>query len=350
MNKLYDMRSKLLVICGPTATGKTDLALKLAKKFKGELVSADSRQVYRGMDIGTGKDLPQGAKWRRAKFSMGYYLVEGVKIWGYDLVDPKEEFSVGKYVKIAKKIIEDTRARKRLPVLVGGTGLYIKGIVDGIATSGIPRDESLRKFLEKKKPSELYDQLAQLDPVRAASMNASDRKNPRRLVRAIEIASSRVKSPRPRQAKRGGPKTKVKSLEADVLFVGLTDTRANLNKRIEKQVDERLKRGFERELKNLITNGVNWEHQSMSSLGYRQWTPYSSYLLPRAMSSRRRGESTGQEVRKKVIADWVKEEKKYARRQMIWFVKDKRIKWFNVSNEGWQKRVEKLVGKWYSSK
>src|SRR5687767_6639381 len=123
---------KLLVICGPTATGKSSLAFKLARKFNGELISADSRQVYIGMDIGTGKE------WG-----------EGVEIWGYDLVDPDKEFSVAQYLRFATKKISDIEKRGKLPILVGGTGLYIKGVVDGIPTVDVPRNKKLREILEK---------------------------------------------------------------------------------------------------------------------------------------------------------------------------------------------------------
>ena len=132
--------NKLLVICGPTSTGKTTLAIALAKKFNGELISTDSRQVYKGMDIGTGKDLPEGAKFKLPWFQKyGYYEVGGTKIWGYDLADPRHEFSVAQYIKFAERIISDVLKRGKSPVLVGGTGLYIRGVVDGIATAGVPK-------------------------------------------------------------------------------------------------------------------------------------------------------------------------------------------------------------------
>src|SRR4030043_1021657 len=188
---------KLLVICGPTATGKTSLALSLARKFNGESVSADSRQVYKGMDIGTGKDLPKNSKFQISKSKMGFknlnlgfYTLSGVRLWGYDLVEPTQDFSVAHYIKIAQKIIENIHKRGKLPILVGGAGLYIKGVVDGIDTADIKRNIKVRKDLEGKTNCDLYALLLNVDIERALRMNESDRKNPRRLVRAIEISLS----------------------------------------------------------------------------------------------------------------------------------------------------------------
>src|SRR3989338_7231362 len=160
--------NKLFVVWGPTATGKTELALNLAKKFSGVLGSADSRQGYRQMDIGTGKD----------KHKTGNIL-------GYDLVSPRDEFSVAAYVKFARRAVRQIWRQKKLPILVGGTGFYIKGVVDGIGTSSVPRNLNLRKSLEKKSAEELFEILSAEDPIKAASMNQSDSKNPRRLIRAI---------------------------------------------------------------------------------------------------------------------------------------------------------------------
>lgn len=192
---------KLLVICGPTATGKTSVAIHLAKKFNGELVSADSRQVYRKMDIGTGKDLPQNSSFQfpvssLKKQDVGFYVIDGIRLWGYDLIDPQNDFNISKYLNIAKDIIEEIWKRDKLPILVGGTGFYIKGIIDGIGTSQIPKDESLRKSLEKKDVEELFEILAQTDSVRSSKLNKSDRNNPRRIIRAIEIALSGKKNGR----------------------------------------------------------------------------------------------------------------------------------------------------------
>ncbi|OGM19438.1 hypothetical protein A2685_02575 [Candidatus Woesebacteria bacterium RIFCSPHIGHO2_01_FULL_37_10] len=333
---------KLLIVCGPTATGKTGLALHLSKVFNGEVISADSRQVYKKMDIGTGKDLPRISNFQwfdkltilskvegfpisnLKKSGIGCYCIHGVRIWGYDLVGPEEEFSVAHYLKIANKVIENIWKREKLPILVGGTGLYIKGVVDGIQTASIPRNSKLRKSLKDKTAVELFEILAGFDPIKSASMNISDNKNPRRLVRAIEVAQFQFKF-RPELS------NVIKDYEA--LFIGLTAPREFLYRNIERRVDERLKQGLEKEIRNLLVKGVGWDTQSMRSMGYKEWKEYL----------------TGNKSKKEVILEWVKDEKNYIKRQLTWFVKDKRIIWFDISKSGWRKAVDKFVAKWYKS-
>ncbi len=321
---------RLLVICGPTATGKTGLALSLAKKFGGELVSADSRQVYKDLNIGTGKDLPKNSKFKKQGSGRpGYYQIGGVKVWGYDLVSAKKEFSVAQYVGVAEGIIEDIWSRKKLPILVGGTGLYIKGIIEGIPTASIPKNRIIRNSLKRKSVRELFDILAQMAPIRAGSMNISDRKNPRRLVRAIEIALWRLKSGSKVKRKKAG-----QGIRAQTLLVGLTAPKDFLCQRIKQRVKLRLEQGVEKEIKQLLKNGVSWENQSMDSLGYRQWRDYFERKV----------------AKEEVIRRWEKEECRYAKRQMTWFKKNKRINWFDISKPDYRKSVEKLVKKWYSTK
>lgn len=313
---------KLLVICGQTGTGKTSLAFYLADIFDGELVSADSRQVYKKLDIGTGKDLLKDSKYDRR----GFYDVGGIRIWGYDLVDPRRAFSVGRYLRFARRAIKDILKREKLPILVGGTGLYIKGVVDGIATAFVPRNDILRKNLEEKDLNELFEILAQLDPIKAGSMNSSDRLNPRRLARAIEIAQWKLdfghRSQKPLALRE----------KQDVLFLGLTAAKDVIADKIDKRVDKRISQGLEKEIKSLLASGIKWEMQSMSSFGYRQWQGYFA----------------GEKKLEDVIDNWKKEEKRYAKRQFTWFKKDKRIKWFDVSRESYVKKVEKLVKRWYN--
>lgn len=282
------MKNKLLIICGPTATGKTKLALHLAKLFGGVLISADSRQVYKYMNIGTGKG--------------------DEKIFGYDLVNPNEDFSVSQYTKYAREKIEEIWRSNKLPILVGGTGLYIKAVVDGMETLDVPRNKELRKSLMDKAPERLFNLLVGLDPIKAASMNQSDAKNPRRLIRAIEVAQSKLP-------------TKKKGLNADLLWVGLTSTMGDLSKKINNRVQERIKIGFEKEF-NFLKNEGMLDGVTKHTLGYKDWPD---------------------------IQKWKREEIKYAKRQLVWFRKEKRIKWFNVNEKKLMKNIEKLVKKWYSS-
>lgn len=320
--------NKLLVICGPTATGKTSLAIKLAKKYSAdnyaEIVSADSRQVYKGLDIGTGKDIPKNANLNFQSLKLdeegiGFFNIDGVKIWGYDLVSPKVEFSVSSYIDFAGKILGNIWKRKKLPILVGGTGLYIKAVVDGIETASIPKNAKLRKSLRGKEVKELFDVLAKLDSVKSGSLNMSDKKNPRRLIRAIEIAQYKGKG------------VNLKSISADnELMIGLTAGKKTIQKRIKTRVEKRIREGIEDEIRNLLSSGVEWKYQAMNTLGYKEWADFND--------------------KKKVIEQWIKDEENYAKRQITWFKKDKRIRWFDVSESNYKKRVEKLVTEWYKSK
>ena len=135
--------SQFLIICGPTATGKTNLGIKLAKQFNGEIISADSRQVYQGLDIGTGKDLPVNAKISLS----GYYIINGIKLWGYDLVKPNQDFSLAHFIDFAFPLIKTLQQQKILPVIVGGTGLYLKALTQTLDTINIKVDKRLRQKL-----------------------------------------------------------------------------------------------------------------------------------------------------------------------------------------------------------
>jgi tRNA dimethylallyltransferase len=334
--------NKLLVICGPTATGKTSLGIHLAKKisakggpasgWQGEIVSADSRQVYKGMDIGTGKDLPADSKLKTQnsklqlkgqKYQVGYYLFEGIPVWMLDVVTPAQEFSVAQYVELARKIIEDTWQRKKLPIIVGGTGFYIRGLIDGIETLGVVPNWELRKRLEKFSVQKLFEILARLDSSKAASMNASDRRNPRRLIRAIEIAT------RNRKQKTENRKQKIK---AKILIIGLKLEPKALYQRIDKRVDKQVKMGAEEEVEKLLKKGYSWDLPAMSAMGYGVWKPYFE----------------GKQTLREVIERWKFDEHGYARRQMTWFKRDKRVHWFDITEPGWQDKVEQLAESWYN--
>ena len=314
------------MICGATATGKTSLALKLAEKFNGEIVSADSRQVYKHMNIGTGKDIPEDF-WVEASSipfqgkKVPYYTNGKTKIWGYDLVHPKSEFSVAQYTEIAHAIISDIHARGKLPILAGGTGLYVKGVVDGIGSSAVPKNSRLREELSEKKVDELQKILYKKDPLRFSAMNNSDKNNPRRLVRAIEIAGFT------------GEVEASDSPRYNTLFIGLKIARDELEARINARVEARMKEGQREEVSSLLEKGVKWEDQSMSSIGYKEWRKYfdKESALP------------------DVSRVWKLHERKYAKRQRTWFKAEPRINWFNALEVGLLEKVEKLVKTWHNN-
>jgi len=319
---------KLLVVCGPTSTGKTTLAISLAKKFNGELISADSRQVYKGMDIGTGKDLPKGAKIKLPWFQKyGYYEIDGVKIWGYDLADPRHEFSVGQYIKFAERVINDIAKRGKNPILVGGTGLYIRGAIDGIATAGVPKNNQLRKNLEGSSADELFEKLAQMDSLKAGQMNTSDKKNPRRLMRAIEVAMWKINNVKKEK------EMEKKRKDFDVLMIGLKAPQKFIFERIKNRVEKRVKAGIKKEVQTLLKKHITWKMSSMSSMGYKQWKDYFA----------------GNKTEGEVVKNWIVDEEKYVKRQMVWFKKDKRIIWFDITAKTFPKNVEKQAEKWYST-
>ena len=304
---------KLLVICGPTATGKTSLGFLLAKKFNGEIVSADSRQVYKHMDIGTGKE------WN-----------DSIKIWGYDLAEPTENYSVSDYFKSMKIAISDICQRNKLPVIVGGTGFYIKSLIDGIATVDIPKNENLRISLEKMSINELFNKLADLDGTKAASLNSSDKKNSRRLIRAIEIAVWNTQHGTEKHVIE--KRKKVLDKNVDLLMIGLSASSLTILNNIENRVDKRINEGFILEVENLLKMGVSWQHQSMKSLGYKESEAFFKHGL----------------TYEEFINQWINNEVKYTKRQMTWFKKDKRINWFKIDDLNFDQNVVNLVSKWYS--
>ncbi|MFH1840923.1 MAG: tRNA (adenosine(37)-N6)-dimethylallyltransferase MiaA [Candidatus Shapirobacteria bacterium] len=292
---------KVLVVCGPTAVGKTSLALRLAKQLNGELISADSRQVYRYLNIGTGK--------------------EGKKVWLYDVAGPKDQFNVADYVRLTRPVIEDIWQRKKLPIVVGGTGFYIKALVEGVESLGVEPDWELRRELEKLSVIELQDKLKSLMVQGFNQMNQSDQNNPRRLIRKIEII------------KNFSPKAdwKTKKLKIDsLLMIGLKAPKEILFKRIEKRVDDRVKEGMEKEIRGLLVKGYNWRNSVMGvTLGYQQWQAFFE-------------ERQSQEA---AIAEWKRAEKEYARRQMTWFKKDKRVIWLDISLDEWENKLKLCLKK-----
>ena len=331
------MKNKLLVICGPTAVGKTNLAVKIAKQFNGEIISADSRQVYKFMDIGTGKDI-QNSKFKiqnsklqakikeetKTNIAVGTYRIKKASIWGLDLVNPDQLFSVAHWLKFSHYVIEDIWRRKKLALIVGGTGFWIKALINGFDSVNIPPNWQIRKQLENFSVKKLQIILKKISPKKLLLMNNSDKNNPRRLIRAIEIRQAKTKEQKFSQKV-------VIATKCETLKVGLKASNKFLYQKIDERVKQRIKRGMEKEIRNLLKKGYKWNFPSMSALGYKEWQPFFQKKASLA----------------EVIQRWQFNEHGYARRQIVWFKKDKEIKWFTVEKKNYFKKVVKLIKNWY---
>ncbi|MBI5619839.1 tRNA (adenosine(37)-N6)-dimethylallyltransferase MiaA [Candidatus Gottesmanbacteria bacterium] len=284
--------SKLLIICGPTATGKTALALHLAKQFNGELVSADSRQLYKGLDALTGKERSND-----------------IPIWLYDIIEVGEPFSAHDFVSRANDAITNIEKRGKLPIAVGGTGFYLKALTEPIATLSIPPNALLRKQLAHLSLHELQVRLEHLDGSRWQRMNASDRQNPRRLIRAIEVVTAGI-TPKPRK------------LLCQTLWIGLTASPRTLKERIEQRVTARF-------------------HQAIGEVKDGAEPVLGAQLI----FSYKQGEISKQEA----LRMWTTREYQYAKRQLTWFAKQKDIRWFDVQNTDYYNEVEAFVAAWYTT-
>jgi tRNA dimethylallyltransferase len=280
---------KILVILGPTATGKSDLAVELAQKFNGEVVSADSRQVYKRMDLGSGKITKSEMK--------------GVPHHLLDVADPVTEiFSVADFQKLAYEAINDILKRGKLPIVCGGTAFYIHTIVDGVVLPKINLNEKLRKKLEKWPIKKLQRKFKKLDPERFESI---DQQNPVRLIRAIEIAKQLGKVP----ASQKNPKY-------ECLQIGLKLSEEELREKISARLEKRLKTGMLDEAKDLYEAGMSWQRMEDLGLEYR---------------------FMAQHLQNKISYDEMCEQikiksRQFAKRQMTWFKKDKKINWFRPKN------------------
>ena len=305
---------KLLVIVGPTGTGKTDIALDLAKKFKGEIVSADSRQIYREMDIGTGK---KSTKQRITK-TKNYWLVNEVPIYLYDVINPKETFSVVEYQQRAYVTIHKVQLKNKLPILVGGSGLYVRSVVQGLKFPQVEPDKKFRAKLEKKPLSYLLEELERVDPKMYRKI---DKSNPRRVIRVLEVFHKTGK-PMSTLAKKYKPKF-------DILQIGLTANREFLYKSADKRIEEWIAFGFVEEVKSLLKK-YDQGLTSMNSLGYRQMVSY----LQKNISL--------EDAIRKIKFD----HHGYIRRQLTWFKNEPGINWLDITDSHFKQKINKLVGKW----
>ncbi len=285
---------RLTVLCGPTAVGKTALAVALAERLGAEIICADSRTVYRGMDIGTAKPAP-GLRAR-----VPHHLL--------DVVDPAGPFTVADFQRLARESIAEVRSRGHLPLLVGGTGLYIRAVVDDLVLPHVPPDPSLRERLEAEErsrgPGHLHGRLAGLDPAAASRIHPA---NLRRVMRALEVI---LKTGRPISTlqRRGGS-------PPPAIMAGLIIERAELYRRIDARVQEQLAAGLVEETRRLLTQGVPPEAPSMQALGYKEIA----------------GSLRGQDDFAEAVRLLKRNTRRYAKRQLTWFRRDARIQWIDIT-------------------
>ena len=309
------MPAKTIVIIGPTASGKSDLAILLAQKYNGEIISADSRQVYRGMDIGTGK-VPRDTVGRHPKLDLGSFFSEGIRHHLLDVASPKRTYNVTHFVRDAKRAIADIRKRGKTPIICGGTGFWIQALIEDQPFPAVKPNPELRKKLEKFSAEELFAQLKEKDPVRAQSIDAQ---NKVRLIRALEIVEALGAVP-PLPKQQG-----VRSKEQVYVIITLNPSQEILYRNISVRLDKRLEQGMVAEVEKLRADGLSWKRLESFGLEYK----YVALLL-----------------QKKITLDEMKERlefeiRHYAKRQLTWlrrFEKSHPLHWITTPSE-----AEKLI-------
>lgn len=289
---------KLLVLIGPTAVGKTSLSLELAEMYDCEIISGDSMQVYKGMDIGTAKLSPEEQK------RVPHHMI--------DIIDPHEPFSVSDFQRMARAIIAEIHGRGKLPFLVGGTGLYVESVCYDFRFGGAGEDRAFREAMRKKAAAEgsdvLHRKLSQVDPAAAERIHPNDL---RRIIRALEVYKQTGKplSDSWDQSERQSP--------YQLCFIGLNMEREQLYRRIEERVDRMIEAGLVQEVERLLRQGVPEDAISMQGLGYKEMVPYL------------RGEQTLAEATLLLKRNT----RRFAKRQLSWFRRMPDIHWIDVGRE-----------------
>jgi tRNA dimethylallyltransferase len=292
-------RQKILVIVGPTASGKSALAVRIAKRFRGEVISADSRQVYRMLNIGTGKIT------RAEQRGVPHHLL--------DVASPKRTFTAQDFSRMASRVVSDITRRDRLPIVAGGTGFYIDALVGRSVLPDVPQNLTLRKKLSSKNATQLFAMLKKKDPRRARTI---DPHNPRRLIRALEITDALGKNPPLRHEKR-----------YDVLWIGIAPTPQQLERRIVTRLRERMKRGMVAEARKLRAAGVSLKRMKELGLEYRALAKFLK----------------GSVSRKDMEAELVREIRRYAKRQITYWKRNADILWFNPEEA---RAIERKIAAW----
>jgi tRNA dimethylallyltransferase len=297
-------KQKVLILVGPTSSGKSALAVQLAKKFNGEVISADSRQVYRGLDIGTGKIA------RREMQGVPHHLL--------DVASPKNVCTAHDFVQHARDAISDIAARGKLPIVAGGTGFYIDALVGRITLAEAPADKQLRARLEKKTAAQLYADLQQNDPRRAKTI---DGHNKRRLIRALEIVAALGTAPR---------NLGLRNPNFELLWIGLDVPKAELDKKISTRLFARIRQGMVAEAQRLRASGLSYKRMETLGLEYRSL----ARLLQKKIT------------REECISELDLAIRKYAKRQRTYWRRNDDILWFKPSQTaGIKKEIRAWLGK-----
>jgi tRNA dimethylallyltransferase len=293
---------RVICLVGPTSSGKTDLGIRLAKAFNGEIINADSRQIYKGFDIGTGK--PRGK--RGSCDGQRAFMVEGVPHYLMDFLEPQKTFTVAEWRDKALVAIRGIVKRKRLPIIVGGTGLYIRSLVDNLQFPHVEPNPAMREAFEGKPLEELVRLLLGLD---SDAAQAVDLKNPRRVIRALEVATLTGK-PFTQQKKMGKPLI-------DAFQVGIKRPREQLFARIDGSIDSMLEEGWVEEIREALKKGIPENAPAMTSIGYRELMKYLK----------------GEKSFEQAVALTRQSVHRYAKRQETWFKRDQRIRWCSTADE-----------------
>jgi len=302
----------MIVITGQTATGKTKLALEYAHLYHGELISCDSRQAYKNLNIITGKDIPvDQLKFevieRIGNFDIGFYPYFNTKIWLYDIISPRHYFSSFDWVRCARIAVNKIKKRNKTPIIVGGSYFYLRHLIYGVATENIPPNWSLRKQLAKKTVEELQEIIKKINHSFFNQLNESDKKNPHRLIRKIEILQAGKKLFLRKESR--------KLIVHPQIFLGLKfKNKEKLVEAIKKRILQRLKLGAIDEVKNLLKQGFDANSPGLNTIGYRSLIAYL------------RGKLSQREA----VEEWIKEEIQYAKRQYTFMKKDENISWREI--------------------
>lgn len=295
---------KLVIITGPTGIGKTELSLKLAKKYKGEIISSDSMQIYKKLNIGT-------AKLDLSKTTIPHYMI--------DIVEADENFSVAEFKNKSKAIISDINERGRLPFVVGGTGLYINSLVYNLDFTETEADyqyrNELNKILEKDGSEVLYNKLLDLNSDMAEKIHKN---NGQRIIRALEILKN---------GNEKGNNFRQENKDYNLVYIGLNMDRERLYDRINDRVDKMINLGLVEEVKGLLNDGIDKNSQSLKAIGYKE---VISYL--------------DNEIDYDEMVELIKKNSRhYAKRQLTWFRRDDRIKWFDRVSENLLEDIENYI-------